>query len=151
MKINLFKIILGIALTIVLVLTFSACDTEEPVDTPPVEHTLIYENEELRVSYVKQEQFDFGLAIKLLIENKTVQPLNIAFIDVHIDDYLVSSCGAQISSLLEGEKMFESINLYYEDFSEFPSTMDFIVTIIDSAGGQLISKSEPIIIDLVKY
>jgi hypothetical protein len=124
------------------------------MDTPIVdEATVIYEDTNIKVTCVKQELSIFGPTIKFLMENKTTTPLDISFTNVHIDGYQVDLCGVYVSALEGDKKTFETLYLYesdYEDFTSYPSLVEFTIKIQDSTSWYDVAESEPIQIEIHK-
>lgn len=126
---------------------------EIPADNTPEESNIIYEDTNVKVTYVKQEHSIFGPTIKFLVENKSTDTLDISFADVYIDGYMVEYCGAYVSSLASGRQSFETLYLYesdYEDFTEFPSMVEFTIKIQDADSWSDIAESEPIYIEVTR-
>lgn len=143
-----------------------ASTTDKPsTDRPSVEgnvdketpatsiNNIIYEDDYIKVTYVKQENSIFGPTLKFLIENKTSETLDISFTDVYIDGYLTDVCGVYVSDLTSEKKSFESLYLYeseYEAFTSFPSMVEFAIKVQSSETWANLSESQVIYIDVIK-
>jgi hypothetical protein len=117
----------------------------------PVKDEVIYEDTYIKVTYVKQELSIFGPAIKFLIESKTTQTIDISFTNVHIDGYMADLCGVFVSELAEGKKSFETLYIYesdYENYTSFPSMVEFTIEVQDSSSWADLAKSNPIYINI---
>jgi hypothetical protein len=117
----------------------------------PVKYEVIYEDTYIKVTYVKQELSIFGPAIKFLIESKTTQTIDISFTNVHIDGYMADLCGVFVSELAEGKKSFETLYIYesdYENYTSFPSMVEFTIKVQDSSSWADLAKSNPIYINI---
>ena len=77
-----------------------------------------------------------GPSLKFYVENNTNQTLDICLTDIYIDGFKAELSGMYCSELGAGKKAYESLTLWesdYEDFSEFPSVIEFVIKIQDSA------------------
>ena len=123
------------------------------VNNTPAESNIIYEDSYIKVTYVKQESSIFGPTVKFLIENKSTKAVDISFTDVHIDGYKVDLCGIYVDSLDVGKKSFETLYLYesdYEDFTNYPSMVEFTIIVRDPASWNDLSGSDVIYININK-
>ena len=129
----------------------SKLEETAPEITDAVANEIVYEDNYVKVTYVKQELSLFGPTIKFLVESKTDKTVDISFTDVHIDGYMVDLTGAYVSELTEGKKSFETLYIYesdYEDFTSFPSIIEFIIKVQDSESWNDLSESDIIYIDI---
>ena len=124
-------------------------ESEVIIDTAKDE--IIYEDDYVKITYVKQELSLFGPAIKFLVESKTDKTIDISFTDVHIDGFMVDLTGAYVSDLAEGKKSFETLYIYesdYEDFTEYPSMIEFTIKVQDSESWNSLAESEVIYMNI---
>lgn len=129
----------------------SEIELPEPDVDDPVKDEVIYEDTYIKVTYVKQELSIFGPAIKFLIESKTTQTIDISFTNVHIDGYMADLCGVFVPELAEGKKSFETLYIYesdYENYTSFPSMVEFTIEVQDSESWADLAKSNPIYINI---
>ena len=125
-------------------------EAPEPEVNMPTD-TVIYEDAYVKVTYVKQELSIFGPTVKFLVESKTTKTINISFNDVYIDGFMAETCSAYVSDLTEGKKSFETLYIYesdYEDFTRFPSMIEFTIRIIDSDSWDRLAESDVIYLDI---
>lgn len=132
--------------------------TEEPKqeETKPeiadaVTNEIVYEDDFIKVTYVKQELSLFGPTIKFLVESKTANTVDVSFTDVHIDGYMADTCGAFVFELAEGKKSFETLYIYesdYEDFTSFPSMIEFTIKVQDSESWNDLAESDTIYFEI---
>lgn len=128
--------------------------TDTIVDAPAVNNSkVLYEDTYIKVTYVKQELSLFGPTIKFLVESKSTDTLDVSFTNVYIDGYQADFCGAYVSALEGGKKVFETLYIYesdYEDFTDFPSTIEFVIKVQDSVSWHDLAESSTIIIRINK-
>ena len=125
----------------------------DSITTAPSESNIIYEDSYIKVTYIKQELSIFGPTVKFLIENKGTKAVDISFTDVHIDGYKVDLCGIYVDSLETSKKSFETLYLYesdYEDFTNYPSVVEFTIIVRDPTSWNDLSGSDVIYININK-
>jgi hypothetical protein len=128
-------------------------DNQNSTTNTPMTDNIIYEDSYIKVTYVKQELSIFGPTIKFLIENLSSKAVDISFTDVHIDGYKVDLCSIYVDSLEVGKKSFETLYLYesdYEDFTSYPSMVEFTIIVRDPASWTELSASDVIYINIDK-
>ena len=129
----------------------STIELPEHEANTPVKDEVIYEDAYVKVTYVKQELSIFGPTVKFLVESKTTDTIDVMFTDVHIDGYMADTCGAYVSELAEGKKSFETLYLYesdYEDFTSFPSMVEFTIKVQNSETWVGLAESNTIYINI---
>jgi hypothetical protein len=112
----------------------------------PNEEMIIYNEKGVKISYVAQELGLLGPSLKFFVENNTDQTLDVCLTDIYIDGFKADLSGMYCSSLGAGKKAYESLTLYefeYEDFSDFPSVIEFVVKIQDSTSWNTIVETKP--------
>ena len=112
----------------------------------PNEEMIIYNENGVKISYIAQELGLMGPSLKFYVENNTNQTLDICLTDIYIDGFKADLSGMYCSELGAGKKAYESLTLYefeYEDFSDFPSVIEFVVKIQDSASWNTIVETKP--------
>ena len=117
----------------------------------PNREMIIYNANGVKISFVAQEIGLLGPSLKFYIENNTKQTLDICLTDIYIDGFKAEFAGMYCSELAAGKKAYESITLYefeYEDFSDFPSVVEFVVKIQDSATWATIDETDSMCIRL---
>jgi hypothetical protein len=115
--------------------------------------TVIYEDGYVKVTYIKQELSIFGPTVKFLIESECSNVIDVSFTDVHVDGYMADLCGIFVSELKPGKKAFETLYLYesnYENFTSFPSMVEFTIKVQDSESWMDLSESQTIYIDVLQ-
>jgi hypothetical protein len=118
----------------------------------PNEEMIIYNEKGVKISYVAQELGLLGPSLKFFVENNTDQTLDVCLTDIYIDGFKADLSSMYCSSLGAGKKAYESLTLYefeYEDFSDFPSVIQFVVKIKDSASWNTIVETELLSLPLV--
>jgi hypothetical protein len=128
-------------------------ETEIPniIDKAPTAAEVIYNENGVKISYVEQELGLMGPSLKFYVENNTDQTLDICLTNIYIDGFKAEYCGMYCSELGAGKKAYESLTLWesdYEDFSEFPSVIEFVVKIQDSTSWNTLVETEPMYICL---
>lgn len=112
----------------------------------PNEEMIIYNEKGVKISYVAQELGLLGPSLKFFVENNTDQTLDVCLTDIYIDGFKADLSGMYCSELGAGKKAYESLTLYefeYEDFSDFPSVIEFVVKIQDSTSWNTIVETKP--------
>jgi hypothetical protein len=128
-------------------------ETEIPniIDKAPTDAEVIYNENGVKISYVEQELGLMGPSLKFYVENNTDQTLDICLTNIYIDGFKAEYCGMYCSELGAGKKAYELLTLWesdYEDFSEFPSVIEFVVKIQDSTSWNTLVETEPMYICL---
>ena len=112
----------------------------------PNEEMIIYNEKGVKISYVAQELGLLGPSLKFFVENNTDQTLDVCLTDIYIDGFKADLSGMYCSELGAGKKAYESLTLYefeYEDFSDFPSVIEFVVKIQDSTSWNTVVETKP--------
>lgn len=123
----------------------------EVADNVIVKDEIIYEDSYVKITYVKQELSIFGPTIKFLVESKTDKTIDISFTDVHIDGFMADTVGVYVSELAEGKKSFETLYIYesdYEDFTNYPSMIEFTIKVQDSESWNDLAESDTIYFEI---
>jgi hypothetical protein len=101
----------------------------DQVTTPP-----IYQDENVKITYLRQEDSVFGLDYKFLVENTSDRPLTITFSDLYIDGFKVDLSGLCCENLEVGAKSVESLTLLQSEWEEFttsPYRVEFRIKLIN--------------------
>lgn len=112
-------------------------ETVEPTtvtETEVSEIPPIYQDENVKVTYLRQEDNIFGLDYKFLIENTSDRPLTITFSDLYIDVFKVDLSGLYCDNLEIGAKAVKSLTLIQSEWEEFttsPNRVDFRIKLIN--------------------
>lgn len=117
----------------------------------PTKDMIIYNANGVKISFVAQEIGMMGPSLKFYVENNTNQTLDICLTDIYIDGYKAEFVGMYCDELAAGKKAYESLTMWesdYEDFSDFPSVIEFVVKIQDSASWNTIVETEPMYLQL---
>lgn len=112
----------------------------------PNEEMIIYNENGVKISYIAQELGLLGSSLKFFVENNTDQTLDVCLTDIYIDGFKADLSGMYCSSLGAGKKAYESLTLYefeYEDFSDFPSVIEFVIKIQNSETWNIIVETKP--------
>lgn len=144
--------------------TSSDTDSEPPVVEPedtivdsdlpnatPVEPMVIYDANNVLVTYVDQELGLVGPTLKFYVENNCDRAITLEFTEVYIDGYIAELSGGICDSLAPGKKAYVSLTLWevdYEDFTDFPETTEFVVRLIDPDSWYILVESDSIHINL---
>lgn len=99
-----------------------------PTENDQVTIPPIYQDENVKITYLRQEDSDFGLDYKFLVENTSDRPLTITFSDLHIDGFKVDLSGLCCENLEVGAKSVESLTLIQSEWEEFttsPNRVEF--------------------------
>lgn len=68
------------------------------------------------------------------MENKTSKSINVSFTDLYIDGFMAEVSGGSIQQLESGKKAFIDVTIWemeYEDFTNDPEQVDYIIRIWD--------------------
>ena len=136
--------------------TSTNTDSEVPdINKPTVESvpgdTVIYEDSYAKITYVKQESSIFGPTIKFLVESKATKAIDVSFTNVHIDGFMADLCGIYVHNLEPEKKSFETLYIYesdYEDFTSFPSVIEFNIIIRDAETWDDLGESQVIYFEI---
>lgn len=127
-------------------------ETEAPVETA-TKNSIIYEDSNVKITYVKQELSLLGPTLKFCVENKTTEAIDVSFNDVYIDGYMVDFCSIYVNALAGNRQSFENLYIYesdYKDFTAFPSMVEFTIKVKDTETWYDLAESEPIYININK-
>lgn len=105
-----------------------------PTENDQVTIPPIYQDENVKITYLRQEDSDFGLDYKFLVENTSDRPLTITFSDLYIDGFKVDLSGLCCDNLEVGAKSVESLTLIqseWEDFTTSPNRVEFRIKLIN--------------------
>lgn len=117
----------------------------------PTKDMIIYNANGVKISFVAQEIGMMGPSLKFYVENNTNKTLDIYLTDVYLDGFKAEFVGMYCDELGAGKKAYESLTIYeyeYEDFSDFPSIIEFVVKIQDTATWNTIVETEPMYLQL---
>lgn len=95
----------------------------------------IYQDEYVRITYMRYEDDHMGREYKFLIENLSDLQLTVVFDEVYIDGFKVDMSGLYCDDLAAGTKKIECFNLYqyeWEEFTNCPKKAEFRVRLINS-------------------
>jgi hypothetical protein len=109
--------------------------TSDVVSEPDSEGTLVYEDNNIRVSYLKTQQDVSGVVHKIKIENNTSKTLTVLFTDVIINGQKVYTSGLTCENLLPETTVVEDFVLLDKDWEHFTSSPDdvnFIIKLVNS-------------------
>ena len=136
-------------------------ETAPAVSTIPTENkdnsgtsnvTPIYQDENVKITYMKKEEDHLlGPVYKFIIENTSDRPLTVSFSDVYIDGFKVDLSGLYCDDLEMGAKAVADFTLYqseWEDFTTNPSRVEFRVRLINPKSLLNIYDSDVITFDL---
>lgn len=129
--------------------TNSSNDGSEPNQTPeqtpdqqePEEDTnklikgdIIFDEGNILITFVEQSEGLLGPSFKFCVENKTSKSINVSFTDLYIDGFMTEVSGGSIQQLESGKKAFVDVTIWemeYEDFTNYPEQVEYIIRIWD--------------------
>ena len=136
-------------------------ETAPAVSTIPTENkdnsgtsnvTPIYQDENVKITYMKKEEDHLlGPVYKFIIENTSDRPLTVSFSDVYIDGFKVDLSGLYCDDLEMGAKAVADLTLYqseWEDFTTNPSRVEFRVRLTNPKSLLTVYDSDVITFDL---
>lgn len=103
-------------------------------DTTTQTGKVIFNENNIKITYVSEEDGLVGPAFKFYIENNSNKPIDVSFTDVYIDDYQADLSGGYVYGLGAGRKVYQNLTLWksdYEDFTASPSKVEFVIKIYD--------------------
>ena len=103
---------------------------ETPVQKPGVTKEFSYNNDYVKIKFLKQEVILGEPVLKFEVENISDKTLTISFKEVYIDGYQATLSGVYCDNLDIGKKAIVSFNLWsvdYEDFTTWPSEVSFVI------------------------
>lgn len=117
--------------------TESSTDTE--IEIPEVssglqENEVVYSENGITITYLKQESSLFGPSFKFCVTNNSDQVLWVSATNVYIDGVQASVSGGSVSDIEIGKKAFFDLILLeseYEDFTDYPTEVEFDIKIYD--------------------
>jgi hypothetical protein len=119
----------------------------KPTDTISIDASTIYNENGIKIMLVEQELSLLGPSLKFYIENNTDKTLDIRLTDVYIDGFKADYSSLYCDSLRSGKKAYDSLTIWesdFEDYTEFPSVVQFVVMIQDSESWNVIAETEHI-------
>ncbi len=123
---------------------------EEPAEVPSTARVVFAENG-IKITYVKQELGLLGPTLTFLIENDGNQAMDISFTYVYIDGYVANLSGGYCENLAADRKAYTTVTLWEDDFkhfTDFPSNVEFVIKLIDPSSFDTVKQSDLIQIAL---
>lgn len=108
---------------------------------------VFFENEFVRITYLKYEDGVFGPEYIFEIENISDKELTVRFSDLYIDNYQVFISGLTCTDLLAGKKAVSEMTLLtteWEQFTDCPTSVSFIIEIVNPKSYYTYFKSDRI-------
>ena len=108
---------------------------------------VFFENELVRITYLKYEDGVFGPEYVFEIENISDKELTVRFSDLYIDNYQVFISGLTCTDLLAGKKAVSEMTLLtteWEQFTDCPTSVSFIIEIVNPKSYYTYFKSDRI-------
>lgn len=108
---------------------------------------VFFENEFVRITYLKYEDGVFGPEYVFEIENISDKELTVRFSDLYIDNYQVFISGLTCTDLLAGKKAVSEMTLLtteWEQFTDCPTSISFIIEIVNPKSYSTYFKSDRI-------
>lgn len=108
---------------------------------------VFFENELVRITYLKYEEGVFGPEYVFEIENISDKELTVRFSDLYIDNYQVFISGLTCTDLLAGKKAVSEMTLLtteWEQFTDCPTSVSFIIEIVNPKSYSTYFKSDRI-------
>ena len=108
---------------------------------------VFFENEFVRITYLKYEDGVFGPEYVFEIENISDKELTVRFSDLYIDNYQVFISGLTCTDLLAGKKAVSEMTLLtteWEQFTDCPTSVSFIIEIVNPKSYSTYFKSDRI-------
>lgn len=96
---------------------------------------LVYDDTNIKVTYVSTQKIDEGIVHNFKIENLTKKTLNVSFTDIIINGTKVYISGLTCENLLPETDTVEEFVLYEKDwnsFTENPSDISFRIELVNS-------------------
>ncbi len=122
-------------------------ETTEPTNKVPTDASIIYNENGVKIMLVDQELGLLGPSLKFYIENNTDKALDIRLTDVYIDGFKADYSSLYCDNLGAGKKAYDSLTMWESDFeehTEFPSVVQFVVMVQDSESWNVIAETEHI-------
>ena len=113
----------------------------------PETKDVFFENELVRITYLKYEDGVFGPEYVFEIENISDKELTVRFSDLYIDNYQVFISGLTCTDLLAGKKAVSEMTLLtteWEQFTDCPTSVSFIIEIVNPKSYYTYFKSDRI-------
>ena len=94
----------------------------------------LYQDENVKITYLNKVDSTFGLAYEFEIENTSDKPVTVEFSDIYIDGFKVELSELTCKTLAIGEKATGVLTLVqseWEAFTTEPSKIEFRITLIN--------------------
>jgi hypothetical protein len=120
-------------------------DSIRPVIPP------LYQDENVKITYLNKVDSTFGLAYEFEIENTGDKPVTVEFSDIYIDGFKVELSELTCKSLVVGEKatgVFTLVQSEWETFTVAPSKVEFRITLINPKSLLIRYESDRITFDI---
>lgn len=98
-------------------------------------HGVLYEDNNVKVTYDHSVEETYGYVHKIKIENKSTKTLNVLFTDVHINGQEVFTSGLTCEKLLPGTSSIEDfvvLDKDWEHFTNAPTNLTFKVKLTNA-------------------
>ena len=115
--------------------------------SPTETREVFFENELVRITYLKYEEGIFGPEYVFEIENISDKELTVRFSDLYIDNYQVYISGLTCTDLLAGKKAVSEMTLLtteWEQFTDCPTSVSFVIEIVNPKSYSTYFKSDRI-------
>ena len=121
---------------------------DDSVTTTPVEGTVVYEKDNIKISYIGKELSDYTNDFSFLIENETGKTITVQAENVSIDGVMYDPIfSADVKS---GAIANEAISFWDDDFPKTQKEMELTFHICDTESWDTILDTDPITIDVSK-
>lgn len=98
------------------------------------EGQVVYDNNGITITYLNQEESVFGPQFKFYIVNNSEYTLWVSCTDVYIDGVQADLSSGGVSDIDSGKKAYLEFTIWesdYEDFTDYPSEIEFDLRIMD--------------------
>lgn len=121
---------------------------DDSVTTTPVEGTVVYEKDNIKISYIGKELSDYTNDFSFLIENETGKTITVQAENVSIDGVMYDPIfSADVKS---GAIANDAISFWDDDFPKTQKEMELTFHICDTESWDTILDTDPITIDVSK-
>lgn len=111
-------------------------DQQEPEveDNKLTKGDIIFDEGNILITFVEQSVGLLGPSFKFCVENKTDKTINVSFTDLYIDGFMADVSGGSTQQLEPDKKAFVDVTIWemdYEDFTDDPEQVEYIIRIWD--------------------
>jgi hypothetical protein len=109
---------------------------------------IVFQKERVTITFVRQESGLLGPSFIFMVKNELDIYVNVSFIDLYLDDFLLEISGGNTFDIAPGKSATIELKLWeseYEDFVDSPQKLEYVIRLWDSETWNDIARENKII------